>query len=186
MGGEDSSLLPGDQVREVVAGEVGLALGIFKLFVGRGAAGDEVVCEAAERVWDFGPRDVDRFGEQVGAAWMKELYGLTGGFELRFDSGECAEGRELAGRCALYAAYDLLLRVEASDQDASGGEEIVGGIPDEVDLVFEEGDATVDVVLFLPEAWRLPGDFIERDHGHACECLLCFGREVVFGFGEDW
>ena len=117
---------------------------------------------------------------------MKEFYGLTGGFELCFDGGERAEGRELAGRCALYAAYDLLLGVEASDQDASGGEEFVGGIPDEVDLVFEEGDAAVDVVLFLPEAWRLPGDFIERDHGHACECLLCFWGEVVFGFGEDW
>jgi hypothetical protein len=48
MGGEDGSFLPGNEVREIVAGEVGLALGLFKLFVGRGAAGDEVVREAAE------------------------------------------------------------------------------------------------------------------------------------------
>ncbi len=82
---------------------------------------------------------------------------------------------------------DLLLGAEASNQDASGGEELVGWVPDEVDLVFEEGDAAVDVVLFLPEAWRLPGDFIERKPW-ACpvKCLLGFGREVVFGFGEDW
>ena len=87
-------------MREVVAGEVGFALGFFKLCVGWGAALEEVVCEAAEGVWDLGPCDVDRFGEQVGAAWVKELYGLTGGFELCFDGGERAEGGELAGRGA--------------------------------------------------------------------------------------
>lgn len=186
VGGEDCAFLPGDEVREVVAGEVCFALGFFKLCVGRGAAGDEVVREAAEGVWDLGPCDIDRFGEQVGAAWVKELNGLTGGFELCFDGGECAEGGELAGGSAAEAANELLLGVEASNQDPSGREEFIGGVPDEVDFVFEEGDATVDVVLFLPEAWRLPGDFIERNHGHACECLLGFGREVVFGFGEDW
>lgn len=92
VGGEDCALLPGDEVREVVSSEVGLALRFFKLCVGRGAAGEEVVREAAEGVWDPGPCDVDRFGEQVGAAWVKGLNSLTGGFELCFDGGECAEG----------------------------------------------------------------------------------------------
>jgi hypothetical protein len=42
VGGEDGAFLPADQVREVVAGEVGAALGLVQLGVG-GVAGCEVV-----------------------------------------------------------------------------------------------------------------------------------------------
>ena len=41
------TFLPADEMREVVAGEVGLPLRLFKLGVGRLAAGEEIVGEAA-------------------------------------------------------------------------------------------------------------------------------------------
>jgi len=50
VGGEDCALLPADEVREVVAGEVGLALWLFELCVRGIAAGEVIVGEAAEGV----------------------------------------------------------------------------------------------------------------------------------------
>src|SRR5882757_11416167 len=73
MGGEDGALLPADEVREVVAGEVGLPLRLLKLGVGRLAAGEKIVCETTERVRNPGPADVDRLGKQVGAAGVEEF-----------------------------------------------------------------------------------------------------------------
>lgn len=73
MGREGSALLPADEVREVVSGEVGLALRLFKLDVGRLAAGEKIVGEAAERVRDFCPVDVDGLGQQVGATGVEEF-----------------------------------------------------------------------------------------------------------------
>ena len=49
----------------------------------------------------------------------------------------------------------------------------------------EEGDAAVDVVLFLPEPRRLPADFVEGEHRHAGEGLFGFGGEVIFCGGQD-
>src|SRR5260370_20676159 len=43
MGREDGTLLPADEVREVVAGEVGLPLRLFQLGVGRLATGEKIV-----------------------------------------------------------------------------------------------------------------------------------------------
>jgi len=62
MGREDGTLLPADEVGEVVAGGVGLPLRLFQLGVGRLAAGEKIVGEAAERVRDPGPVDVDGLG----------------------------------------------------------------------------------------------------------------------------
>src|SRR3984885_15404687 len=47
MGGEDGAFLPGYEVREVVAREVGAAFGFLQLAVCRRAAGCPVVGEAA-------------------------------------------------------------------------------------------------------------------------------------------
>ena len=59
------------------------------------------------------------------------------------------------------AADVLALGAETCDDDAGRGEELVGGVPDEVDHVAaEEGDAAVDVVFGLPEAGRLPSDLV--------------------------
>src|SRR3954447_26583604 len=82
MSREDGALLPADEVREVVAGEVGLALRLFKPDVSRLAAGEKIVREAAERVRDSGPVDVDGLGQQVGAARMEEFDCFAGGIEL--------------------------------------------------------------------------------------------------------
>ena len=73
MCGEDGTLLPSDEVREVVACEEGLPFWFFELFVGRLAAGDEVICEAAEGVRNSRPVDVDGLGQQVGAAGVEEF-----------------------------------------------------------------------------------------------------------------
>lgn len=62
MGGEDGALLPADEVREVISGEVGLALWFFELLVGWLAAVEVIVGEAAEGVGDFGPADIDGLG----------------------------------------------------------------------------------------------------------------------------
>ena len=53
MGGEDRAFLPAYEVREIVSGEEGAALGLLELGVGRVAGGHVVVGEAAERVRDF-------------------------------------------------------------------------------------------------------------------------------------
>ena len=185
--GEDCALLPADEMGEVVACEVGLALRFFELLVGGVAAGEVVVGEAAQGIRDLRPGDVDGLAEQVGPAGVEYFDSLARGCEFGFHGWECAEGSGLSrcGATHAHAADVLTFGSEPCDEDASGREEFVGGIPDDVDLVFEEGDAAVDVVLFFPEARRLPGYFIEREHRHPGEGLLGFGGEVVFGFGED-
>ena len=63
MSGECRSFLPANEVREIITGEVGSALGFFELDVCGPAAFEVIVCEAAEGVGDLRPANVDRFGE---------------------------------------------------------------------------------------------------------------------------
>ena len=90
------------------------------------------------------------------------------------------EGRAPKGVEASYVGEVFALEVEAGDENAGGREHLVGGIPDEIDGVVEEGDAAVDVVLLLPEAGRLPGDLVLGGHGHAGEGLLVSGEKLFF------
>ena len=91
---------------------------------------------------------------------MEFFDGGAGGFELGLGGGQCAEGRGLEGGVAAQAHTSevFALGAEACDYDSGGREELVGGVPDEIDGVVDEGDAAEDVVLGLPETRGFPGD----------------------------
>ncbi len=118
---------------------------------------------------------------------MQDFDGGAGGFELGLGGGESAEGSGFEGVAAAHAhaAGVFAFGAKAGYDYAGWGEEFVGGVPDEIDDICEEGDAAVDVVLCLPETWGFPGDFEEGCHGHSGEGFLGFGGEVVFDVGED-
>ena len=91
------------------------------------------------------------------------------------------EWREAANFCFEGEAVELGRGVEAvaADQDAALAEEVGGGKPDGTAAGGEELEAAVDVVVLLPEAAALPGDFVGAGVGALVDDFLVGRAEVV-------
>src|SRR5215470_14923939 len=133
VGGEDGSFLPAYEVGEVVSCEVGSALRFFELRVGGSTRGQVDVGHAAQRIGDLAPWDEDGFGEELRLARVEFFYGAARGGQLCLDGGERAEWGGLCGERAAHAAAERVfaLGAETGDEDPAGGEELIGGVPDE-------------------------------------------------------
>src|ERR1700679_2413014 len=136
-------------MREVVSGKERSALRLIELDVRRVGGRGEIVGEAAERVGNFRPADVNGFGQEMRAAGMQCFDGAAGCVELGFDRGESAERGGLAAAVAWEAGTGAVVvvafRAEACDNDAARREQLRARVPDEVDGTLEERDTAVDV-----------------------------------------
>src|SRR5579863_10043041 len=147
---------------DVVAGEMNSAIGFGEAIVSRKSIlRPEMADPRAEIVRNMSPGDVDGFGEFLGVPWMQAFDGLTRSVELSSEIEFAKVG----------AIFDAVAR-----NDYTGfGKDFRTGIPDDANGLLGEGDATVDLIVLLPETAGFPSDFVGGVVGGALKRLLDVG-----------